>query len=225
MPTVLITGAGRGLGLEFARQYAADGWKVIGIVREPAAGAALATLGKTVEVHLADMADRKTIARLAKDLKGTPIDVLICNAGIYPRGAIFGRTDYEAWEEAMRINVFAPQAVAEALAENVARSDFKRIVMMSSRMGSIAHNDGEDHIYRSSKAALNQVAKGMAADLADRGITVVAVSPGWVKTDMGGSGAPLTPEPSIKGLRKVIAGLSPKQSGKFFSYDGSEIEW
>jgi len=226
MPTALITGAGRGLGLEFARQYAADGWKVIATVREPKAGSALAALGKTVEVHLADMADRKSIASLAKDLKGAPIDVLICNAGIYgPRGSSFGRTDYESWEAVMRVNVFGPQAVAEALADNVARSELRRIVMLSSRMGSIALNDGGDHIYRSSKAALNQVAKGMALDLADKGVTVVAVSPGWVQTDMGGKGAPLTPEPSIKGLRKVIAGLTLKKSGKFFSYDGSEIEW
>lgn len=225
MPTILITGAGRGLGLEFARQYAGDGWKVIATVREPKAGSALAALGKSVEIHLADMADRKSIAGLAKGLKGAPIDVLICNAGIYPRGASFGHTDYDAWEEAMRVNVFGPQAVAEVLIENVIRSDLKRIVMMSSRMGSITHNDGEDHIYRSSKAALNQVMKGMAADLADRRVTVIAVSPGWVKTDMGGSGAPLTAEPSIKGLRKVIAGMTPKKSGKFFSYDGSEIEW
>jgi NAD(P)-dependent dehydrogenase (short-subunit alcohol dehydrogenase family) len=226
MPTVLITGAGRGLGLEYARQYAADGWKVIGTVREPAAGAALAALGKGVEVHLADMADRKTLARLAKDLKGTPIDVLICNAGIYgPRDANFGKMDYDAWAQVMQINVFGPHATVEALADNVAASELKRIVMMSSRLGSIALNDGGNLIYRSSKTALNQVTKSLSLDLAGRGITVISVHPGWVQTDMGGASAPLKPEPSVQGLRKVIAGLTPKKSGKFFGYDGAELEW
>lgn len=226
MPTVLITGAGRGLGFEYARQYAADGWKVIATLREPKAGAKLAGLGKNVEIHIADVTERAALARLAKDLKGTPIDVLICNAGIYgPKGQPFGQTDYAAWEQVMRINVLAPMATVEALVENVAKSDLKRIVMMSSSLGSIAKNDGRDPIYRSSKAALNQVAKTLSADLKDRGITVVAVSPGWVKTDMGGSAAPLTPEVSIGGLRKVIARLTPKDSGRFFHHDGTENSW
>src|SRR5581483_8717365 len=202
MPTVLITGAGRGLGLEFARQYAADGWRVIGTVREPKAGAGLAKLGKSVEVHLADMADRKTILRLAKDLGTTPIDVLICNAGVYgPRNAAPGRIDYQAWEDVLRVNVMGPMAVVEALAGNVAASQQKKIVMMSSRMGSIGLNEGGEYIYRSSKAALNMIAKGLAVDLAGQGVIVAAVSPGWVKTDMGGASAPLTADVSIKGLR------------------------
>ncbi len=226
MPTVLITGAGRGLGFEFARQYAADGWKVIGTVRDPKAGAALAALGKNVEVRLADVTDRAAIARLAADLKGTPIDVLICNAGVYgPRNQPAGKTDYAAWEEVLRINVLGPAAVAEALLDNVAKSEQKRIVMMSSKLGSLALSDGGDHIYRSSKTALNQVVRCFATDLEGRGIIVAAVSPGWVKTDMGTSAAPLTPETSIAGLRKVIAGLTPKQSGTYIHFDGSEIPW
>ena len=226
MPTVLITGAGRGLGFEFAKQYAADGWKVIATVREPAAGAKLSALGKTVEVHLADVTDRAAIARLAKDLRGAAIDVLICNAGIYgPKGQPFGQTDYAAWEQVMRVNVMAPMAVVEALVDNVAASAQKRIVMMSSGLGSIARNDGGDPIYRSSKTALNQVMRTLSAELKDRGITVVSVSPGWVKTDMGGSAAPLTADVSIKGLRKVIAGLSVKDTGRYLHYDGTENPW
>jgi len=226
MPTVLITGAGRGLGFEFAKQYAADGWKVIATVREPAAGAKLSALGKTVEVHLADVTDRAANARLAKDLKGAAIDVLICNAGIYgPKGQPFGQTDYAAWEQVMRVNAMAPMAVVEALVDNVAASAQKRIVMMSSGLGSIARNDGGDPIYRSSKAALNQVMRTLSAELKDRGITVVSVSPGWVKTDMGGSAAPLTADVSIKGLRKVIAGLSVKDTGRYLHYDGTENPW
>src|SRR5690348_2718037 len=120
MPTVFITGASRGLGFEFARQYAADGWKVIGTVRELKDGAALSAVGD-VEVHLADMSDRKAIARLAADIRETPIDVLICNAGIYgPRDQEFGSTDYAAWEQVLRVNLLAPMAITEALVDNVA---------------------------------------------------------------------------------------------------------
>jgi NAD(P)-dependent dehydrogenase (short-subunit alcohol dehydrogenase family) len=226
MPTVLITGAGRGLGLEFARQYAADGWRVIGTVRDPKAGAALAALGKSVEVHIAEVTDRAALQRLAKDLKGAAIDVLICNAGIYgPKGQPFGQTDYAAWETVLRVNLLAPMATVEALADNVAKSEQKRIVFMSSRLASMTLNDGGDPIYRSSKTALNQLAKTLAVELKGRGIIVTAVSPGWVKTDMGGPAAPLTADVSIKGLRKVIAGLTPKDSGKFIHFDGTENPW
>ena len=226
MPTALITGAGRGLGFELARQYAADGWKVIATVRDPTAGAKLSGLGKSVEIHIAEVTDRAALARLAKDLKGAPIDVLVCNAGIYgPKGEPFGRTDYAAWEQVMRVNVLAPMATIEALVDNVAKSEQKRIVVMSSRLASLTLNDGGDPIYRSSKTALNQVARTVAADLKDRGITVVAVSPGWVKTDMGGPAAPLTADVSMAGIRKVIAGLSPKDSGKFIHFDGTENPW
>jgi NAD(P)-dependent dehydrogenase (short-subunit alcohol dehydrogenase family) len=227
VPTILITGAGRGLGLEFARQFAGEGWDVIATVRDPAKGAAVARLGKSVEIHLLDVGDRAAVARLARDLKGRPIDVLVCNAGIYgPRGSYFGRTDYALWDEIMKVNVMAPMALVEALADNVAASKLKRIVMMSSGMGSIADNtSGGAHMYRTSKAALNALAKCLAADLADRGITVVTVSPGWVKTDMGGTGAPLTPKASIEGLRSVIKNVTLFDSGKFFSHDGSELPW
>lgn len=227
MPTVLITGAGRGLGFELAKQYATDGWKVIATVREPKAGASLAALGKAVEVHIADVTDRTALARLAKDLKGTPVDVLVCNAGIYgPKGEPFGRTDYAAWEQVWRVNVMAPMATVEALIDNVAASGLKRIVMMSSQLACLTLNeDGRDPIYRSSKTALNQVMKTLAVQLAARGVTVISVSPGWVKTDMGGPAAPLTADVSMAGVRKVIAGLSSKDSGKFIHFDGTQNPW
>ncbi|HEY6239251.1 MAG TPA: SDR family oxidoreductase [Burkholderiales bacterium] len=222
--TVLVTGAGRGLGQEFARQYAADGWKVIGTVREARAKAALTKLG--AEAHIADVTDRKSIARLAAALKGVPIDVLICNAGIYgPRGMKLGRFDYDAWEEVLRVNLVGPAAVVEALLENVAAGERRIVAMMSSRLGSIAEMRGGDYFYASSKAALNALGKGLSVALAPRGITVVSLTPGWVRTDMGGKGAPLAPETSIRGMRKVIAGLSPEKSGTFINYDGSEVPW
>lgn len=224
MPTVLITGAGRGLGYEYARQYAADGWKVIGTVRNAKAKAALTKLG--AGAHIADVTDRKAIAKLAAGLKGVPIDVLICNAGIYgPGGMSLGKLDYAAWEEVLRVNLLGPAAVAEALLGNVAASEKRIIVMMSSRLGSIAEIRGGDYFYASSKAALNAVGKAFSVALAGRSITVVSLSPGWVRTDMGGKSAPLAPETSVEGLRKVIAGLTPGKSGSFMSYDGSAIPW
>lgn len=226
MPTILITGAGRGLGLEYAKQFAAEGWRVIGTVRDAAKGASLAKLGKSVEVHLLDVADRKAIARLAADLKGTAIDVLVCNSGVYgPKDQPFGKTDYAAWEEVMRINVLAPMAVVEAFVPHVAASERKTIVMMSSRMGSITENNGGAPIYRTSKTALNQVMKYLSVELAAKGITVVSVHPGWVQTDMGGPSAPLTPQVSIAGLRGVIKRLKPADSGKFINYEGAQIAW
>ena len=213
-PTALITGAGRGLGRELARQYAADGWKVIGTER-----------GKDAKFKL-DVTNRQQISRLAKQLKGEPIDLLFCNAGIIgKRGMALGSFDYDAWEEVLRVNLLGVASVVEALVENVAASERKVIAVMSSRLGSISESSGMTLPYATSKAALNLLAKGLAATLASRGIIVVALSPGWVRTDMGGAGAPLSPQTSVGGLRKVIAGLKPADSGKFFSHDGSTIPW
>ncbi len=224
MPTLVVTGAGRGLGLELARQYAADGWKVIGTVRSEQAASKLKIL--KAEAYKVDVADRKQVCGLARDLKGEPIDVLFCNAGIAgKRGSAPGSFDYESWEEVLRVNLLGPAAVAEALADNVAASGRKVIAMMSSRLGSIAETSGHTLPYSTSKAALNLLAKGLAAAEAARGIIVVALSPGWVRTDMGGEGAALSPEASVKGLRKVIAGLTISDSGRFLSYDGKSIPW
>jgi len=214
MATILITGAGRGLGQELARQYAADGWRVIGTERGAKAGYPL------------DVTKRDQVARLAAKLKGTPIDVLFCNAGIIgKRGMALGSFDYDAWQEVLRVNLLGVAAVIEALVENVAASERKVIAVMSSRLGSIAESSGMTLPYATSKAALNLLAKGLAAALASRGVIVVALSPGWVRTDMGGAGAPLSPQTSVDGLRKVVAGLKPSDSGKFFSHDGSTIPW
>ena len=227
MPSVLISGAGRGLGLEFARQYAAAGWSVIATLRDPAKGAALSSLGRAVEVHLLDVADRRQIARLAGELKGRAIDLLLCNAGIAgPRGAKFGATDYAAWEDMLRVNVMGPMAMAEAFVDHVAASTRKLIVMISSRMGSIGSNtSGGSFDYRSSKAALNAITKSLAIDLAGSGIAVIAVHPGWVKTDMGGSGATLSADDSVGRLRALIERQGLAESGRFYNYDGAELPW
>ena len=213
-PTALITGVSRGLGKELARQYAADGWNVIGTERR-----------KDAQFRL-DVTDRNDISRLAKKLNGEPIDLLFCNAGISgKKGMAPGSFDFGSWEEVLRVNLLGPAALAEVLTDNVAASERRTIAMMSSRLGSISESSGMTLPYSTSKAALNMLVKGLAATLAARGITVVALSPGWVRTDMGGEGAPLSPEASVRGLRKVIAGLKPADSGKFFSHDGSAIPW
>jgi NAD(P)-dependent dehydrogenase (short-subunit alcohol dehydrogenase family) len=208
-PTALITGAGRGLGQELARQYAADGWKVIGTERR--------------ELEMTNLGQ---IREFARKLKGEPIDLLFCNAGISgKRGMAPGSFDFDSWEEVLKVNLLGPAALAEALLDNLAASRRKTIAMMSSRLGSIRESSGMTLPYATSKAALNMLAKGLAATLASRGIIVVALSPGWVRTDMGGAGAPLLPEASVQGLRKVISSLRAEDSGKFLSYDGTEIPW
>jgi NAD(P)-dependent dehydrogenase (short-subunit alcohol dehydrogenase family) len=227
MPTVLITGANRGLGLEFARQYGADGWRVIATCRDPAHATALKGLDGDVHVHALDVTDHARIHALAKTLKREAIDVLLNNAGVYgPRPAPHGNVDYAAWGEVFRVDAMAPLTVSEGFVDHVARSDLKRMVAITSRMGSIADNDsGGSYIYRSSKAALNAVMKNLSVDLRPRGITVVVVHPGWVKTDMGGPSALIEPEESVSAMRKVIAGLTMEDTGRFFNYDGPEISW
>ena len=209
MPTALITGASRGLGKELVRQYAADGWDVIGTTRREM-----------------DMRNPEQIARFGTQLKGKPIDLLFCNAGISgKRGMALGSFDFQSWEEVLRVNLLGPAALAEALVDHVAASERKTIALMSSRLGSIGESSGMTLPYSTSKAALNMLAKGLAATLASRRIIVVALSPGWVRTDMGGAGAPLSAEASVRGLRKVIERLTPRDSGRFLSHDGSEIPW
>ena len=215
MPTILITGASRGLGLELATQYAADGWRVIGTARRPAA--------HQMKLDVSEPAQAKA---LASQLKGEPIDVLFCNAGIAgKRGMALGSFDYAEWEKVLRVNLLGAAAVIEALVDNVAASERKTIAVMSSRLGSVTESSGHTLPYGASKAALNLLAKGLAVTLAPRGVTVLAVSPGWVRTDMGGEGAPLSPEESVRGLRKVLAGATKGDSGKFLSHDGSPIAW
>jgi NAD(P)-dependent dehydrogenase (short-subunit alcohol dehydrogenase family) len=222
LPTILITGAGRGLGLELARQCAQDGWRVIGTVRN-----ASPTLEKhAVEALNLDVTQAEQVRKAALRLKGTPIDVLFCNAGISgKRGMALGSFDYAEWEKVLRVNLLGAAAVAEALVDNVAASELRTIALMSSQLGSISQSSGMTLPYATSKAALNMLAKGLAATLAGRGIRVVALSPGWVRTDMGGESAPLSPAASVQGLRRVVAGLRAEDSGKFLSYDGSAIPW
>lgn len=226
MPTVLITGAGRGLGLEFARQYAADGWNVIATIRDTRQAAALTQLSDAVEVHRLELGDLQAIGKLGADLSGRAIDVLLSNAGINElRTVPQSEADYRTWERTMRVNVFAPHALARAFTEHVAASERKLMVMMSSVAGSIMRADDRLLAYRSSKAALNMVARVLSVELAPRGIVVAMFHPGWVKTEMGGPEAQLDAADSVRGLRAVIGRLDVADSGKFLRYDGTQIPW
>lgn len=231
MSTVLVTGANRGLGLEFARQYAADGWQVFAACRAPGAAKDLQKLAATcsgrVRVLAMDVADTTSVRAAAGALGGEPIDLLINNAGIGgPREERLGRVDYGAWERVLGVNTLGPVRVVEAFLDNVAKSRDKRIVTITSGMGSIGDNtSGGSYAYRTSKAAVNMVMKSLSLDLASRGITCIVMNPGWVRTDMGGPRGTLTPADSIKAMREVIAGLKPGDSGKFFNYNGKTYPW
>jgi len=223
MPRVLVTGANRGIGLEFVRQYATDGWQVIACCRKPSDADALKNLKGDVAIETLDVTDDDQIAKLAARLKGQSIDLLINNAGIYGSRS---EIDTAAWLDVLRVNTIAPFHLAQALSSHVARSERKLIVSLTSGMGSIGSNDSGGYpMYRSSKAALNMVMKGLSAELKAKGVSVVVFSPGWVKTDMGGHGAPLAVDESVGSLRKTIAELKPADSGKFLNYDGKPIPW
>ena len=230
MPSVLVTGANRGLGLEFAKQYAAEGWRVYAACRDPKKADQLNEIisksSGRVTMHSLDVTRLEQFDALANELKDQPIDILLSNAGIASRGLRFGSTDYKAWAEMFLINSMATMKLAEVFVEHVARSEKKMIVAITSKMGSIADNtSGGGYLYRSSKAAVNMVVRSLAVDLKSRAITSVVLHPGWVKTDMGGEQAPVPVEQSIKSLRKVISKITITDSGKFYQYDGQEVPW
>jgi NAD(P)-dependent dehydrogenase (short-subunit alcohol dehydrogenase family) len=218
MPTVLITGANRGIGLEFARQYSIDGWDVVATVRD--GSGELDKLGVRVE-HL-DMRDLDAVTHFGEHLDS--LDLLIANAGTYGPKSVMSEHDGEGWLETFAVNTVAPFLLAQSVLERVARADGK-LVAISTKMGSIEDNTSGGYIaYRSSKSALNSAWRSLAIDNRGR-VTCAVLHPGWVQTRMGGSSAPLKPEDSVAGMRKVIEGLGPEQSGRFFAYDGSEIPW
>jgi NAD(P)-dependent dehydrogenase (short-subunit alcohol dehydrogenase family) len=203
-----------------------DGWRVHACCRHPEKAKALKAVDGDLVVRKLDVTDGLRVAGLARELADEAIDVLLNNAGVYGPRSDFGETDFDDWLDVLKINTIAPLRMAERFVEQVARSDRKLIVSISSGMGSIAMNDeGGRYPYRTSKAALNMVVKGLAADLAARGIIAVALSPGWVQTDMGGPNADLTPEESVAGMRAVIDGLTPDDSGRFFNYQSEDRPW
>jgi NAD(P)-dependent dehydrogenase (short-subunit alcohol dehydrogenase family) len=240
MPAVLVTGAGRGLGLEFVRQYAADGWQVVACLRSPAQADELSALAVAasgrIETHALDVTDHAAIDALAKRLEGRAIDVLINCAGTMGRGnfgsqglsmGAFGKSDFGDWTEVFRVNVFGPMKMAEAFVGHVARSEQKKLVTLTSIVGSIAKNTiGGIYSYRASKAAVNAIMRSLAIDLGRKhGIIAIPLHPGWARTAMGGPRADIDAATSVTGMRKVIAGLTKEQAGRFWMYNGEELPW
>lgn len=217
MPTVLITGAARGLGLEFARQYAADGWDVIATARGPSPE--LDSTGARIEVL--DMSDFDAVTAMTLD---RPLDLLIANAGIATPGEARTAEDGTGWIDTFRVNTIGPVLLAQALMPHLAEAKGKAIAI-TSQMGSIADSSTGWIPYRASKAALNMAWHVLANEVSGNGVTLALFNPGWVQTDMGGAGASITPETSIADLRRSIDGLGPDQSGGFFDRDGSILPW
>jgi NAD(P)-dependent dehydrogenase (short-subunit alcohol dehydrogenase family) len=228
---VLVSGANRGLGLEFARQYAADGWRVLAACRAPDSAKELQKLAKESDGHIRvfamDVTNAASVSAAAVELKGEAIDLLLNNAGVMgPRSEPLGELDYAAWARVLDANTLGPMRVVEAFLKNVAKGRQKKIVTITSGMGSLEDNtSGGSYAYRSSKAAVNMVVKSLAVDLAPRGIICIVMNPGWVRTDMGGPRGTLDPAESIKAMRSVIARLRQEDSGKFLNYTGKPYPW
>jgi NAD(P)-dependent dehydrogenase (short-subunit alcohol dehydrogenase family) len=230
MTSVLVTGSNRGIGLEWCRQYAGAGWHVFATCRHPETADALHDLAREhsgLSVHRLDVTLAESVYALHAELQHETIDVLINNAGIYlEKYAPTPALRYDEWLQTLEVNTLAPLRVSEALLELVARSQRKLVVALSSHMGSIAEISAPgDTYYRSSKAALNAAMKGFSLALRERGIGVLLLHPGWVKTRMGGWDAPLTASESVAGMRMLVDAFSLEQSGRFLRYNGTEIPW
>ena len=224
MTTIMITGASRGLGLEFARQFYNEECRVIATCRNLKNANELKAIGD-IDIHSLDVTDDKSVANLADKLRGENIDILINNAGVIGQREGFGRLDYDIWAETMDTNVFGPMRVAEAFRDNVMNSEKKQMIFITSRMGSITEAVPNAYVYRSSKAALNMAVKCLSAELGEQGLIAVLFHPGHVQTDMGGQAAPVMPHTSIEGMKNQIVALTRDDNGRFLSYDGHQIPW
>jgi len=229
-PTILITGANRGIGLEFTEQFAEDGWQVLACCRNPVDARQLQALGErypAIELHALDVTNYQQMAALADQLGNRPIDILLSNAGIFgSKGVALGEIDAQEWRQVLEVNTIAPLMLVQTFVDQVAASQQKLIAVISSKVGSIADNSsGGNYIYRSSKTAVNQVVKNLSIELADRGISAVCLHPGWVKTDMGGPNAEISTDESVAGLKSILQSAGPAQSGLFTEYNGNSIPW
>jgi NAD(P)-dependent dehydrogenase (short-subunit alcohol dehydrogenase family) len=223
--TFVVTGANRGLGLEFCRQLTAAGADVVATARDPVVAAELRRLSPA-RVEALDVADAASVASFAAALGETPVDVLINNAGIGGSSAGIAALDLDETARFFAVNSLGPLRVTQALLPHLLRGRRRTVVQITSNMGSIANNaQGGYYSYRASKTALNSLNRTLSLELAGKGFVCVALHPGWVRTDLGGAGAPLTPGESVRGLLQVIAGLSPKHNGGFFDHTGAALPW
>lgn len=228
MATVLITGANRGIGLEMARQYAEAGDKVIACVRDPKAASALQEIAKSGDVQLEQMelGDFDSISAMRKRIGDLPIDIVINNAG-WVGGAKQGIDDVDIaeWHRTLDINTIGPLILAREFKSNLAASGNGKLMNVSSQLAASTWPMGGMLVYSTTKAALSKITQILAIDWKDEPISVAVMHPGWVKTDMGGPHAEITPEESAAGIRKVIAGMSKADSGKFYKWNGDIHPW
>lgn len=230
MKTVFITGANRGLGLEFSRQYLAAGNRVIATARNPEDSEGLQALkteyGEHLSLYPLDVTDANSRAAVSDAVGDRVIHLLINNAGYYGANNPLGKLDEADWSKVFHVNCIGPVKMVALLRSNLGNAGSATVAMLSSKMGSMGDNtSGGSYVYRSSKAALNAATKSLAIDLAEEQIKVVALHPGWVLTDMGGPNALIDVTISVNGMRKVIEGLQTKQSGDFIAYDGTLVPW
>ncbi|HCC72604.1 MAG TPA: short-chain dehydrogenase, partial [Methylophilaceae bacterium] len=222
--TVLITGANRGLGLEFVRQYAIDNYEVIACSRKINKKDDLHKLQvkfKNISIYKLDVANFSSIDQFAKSLK-SPIDILINNAGVYPDSSI-DHINYDTWLEAFKINTLAAFKMTKAFLPHLKKSHLKKVASLTSKMGSIDDNSGgSEYLYRSSKTALNMVMKSLSIDLKPYDLALITLHPGWVRTDMGGPNGLIDADKSVTGMKRQIDKLSMKTSGQFIAYDGKK---
>ena len=232
MPTVLVTGANRGLGLEYVRQYSKQDWQVIACTRKPQAVELLELDQSLVKIHELDVIDHAAVDKLAAELSDMSIDVLVNNAGTTgPRGAPecmkysgVDNTDYNIWREVFEVNVLGAFKIATAFHPHLARAESGVLVNMSSDLGSMAQNTMANmYSYRSSKSALNMLSKGFSIDWKD--VICVSMAPGWCRTELGGMGAEIKPADSVAEQIKAITTLSREQSGCFIDRFGQPVPW
>lgn len=228
MPTIVITGANRGIGLALAQVYADAGNHVIAWCRDPAKADKLRHLAGnsagTVEIVAADVSDTASVDRAAAVLDGAPVDVLLNVAGIFHMEKGLGDRDFDGWRDSFEIMVVGPFRVAQALLPNLEKAK-GRILTVTSQIGSSAWPTGGMYSYGAAKAGVNRVMKSLAVDLLDKGIAVAVVHPGHVQTDMGGPDAAITAAESANGIRNVVNGMTLENSGSFFKWDGDIHPW
>ena len=218
MPTVLITGANRGIGLELARQYSTDGWDVIATARQ--SSPELDSLD--VRVEPLELTDLNSVASFGDRIDR--LDLVIANAGTWIPEQVDPAEDGREWADMMITNAIAPYLLAKAVLPHVADAKGK-LMALTSGMGSIGESSGGYVPYRSSKAALNMAWHALAIEVKRHGVVAAVLDPGWVKTRMGGPNAPTPPEQSVREMRRLIERLDLQDSGGFFKRDGSRHAW
>ncbi|HSC19721.1 MAG TPA: SDR family oxidoreductase [Rhizomicrobium sp.] len=226
---VLITGANRGIGFELARQYARDGASVLACCRSPQAADGLKALAGEakgrVSIHAMDVADENSIRAAAGKIGEQAIDILINNAGISGgKNQSLDNIDTADWLRAFQVMSIGPFRVVQAFLPSLRRAENPRIVTVTSQIGASTWGSGGIYVYASAKAAVNRTMQSLARDLKDEAI-VALVHPGWVRTDMGGANADISPEESAAGIRKLVARLTRADSGKFYKWNGDIHPW